>query len=230
MTKVLLTKTRQFSALSFIAGAAVLLFLAFADRSRSAGAASTSAGSPQDSGSAVQPAAPAREALAALQSSSQSEISAQVSCASGHYDFVKAAPGAVLVADDANAQPAERALQFVSAYGGVFGISDASALKPEKTQSDDLGFTHVRLNQFHNGLPVFGAQLSVHMNEQGITAANGKYVADLALNTTPALASDVAGETALASCAKARVMPRGSASPRPTLPSFLLASRRGGRS
>ncbi|HEX8679791.1 MAG TPA: M4 family metallopeptidase, partial [Chthoniobacterales bacterium] len=40
------------------------------------------------------------------------------------------------------------------------------------------------------------------MNSEGITAVNGNYIPGVALNTTPAVSSDVAGETALATLRK----------------------------
>ncbi|HEX8281476.1 MAG TPA: M4 family metallopeptidase, partial [Chthoniobacterales bacterium] len=194
MSKLIANNSRRFSALSLVAGAAILFFFALADHSRSAGAG---AASRQQSAATPEAAQPARDALAALQSSSQMPITAEVSRATGRYDFVKAAPGAVLVSDNASAQPQERATQFLSAHGGMLGVSNAADLRAERTQTDDLGYTHVRLNQFHNGVKVFGAQLIVHMNGEGITAVNGNYVPEIAVSTTPALSAEAASNAAL---------------------------------
>ena len=48
----------------------------------------------------------------------------------------------------------------------------------------------MRLNQFYRGLPVFGAQVVVHMNNSGITAINGLYVPDVKISAKPNLSAE----------------------------------------
>lgn len=63
----------------------------------------------------------------------------------------------------------------------------ASALTLQKTEHDGLGMTHHRYQQMHNGLPVIGAELSLHEN------ANGDVVAAVAtLHSTAASSSAIA--------------------------------------
>ena len=51
-------------------------------------------------------------------------------------------------------------------YGSLFGLTDQGAqLKLKGVKSDALGMQHVRFDQMQNGLPVFGADLIVHLNK-----------------------------------------------------------------
>ncbi len=77
-----------------------------------------------------------------------------------------------------------------------------SNLQFAKSTTDALGMTHVRFNQFYQGIPVFGAQVVVHMNGEGITAVNGDYVPGISLGTIPYVTAPVAAEAALASLRK----------------------------
>lgn len=140
----------------------------------------------------------AEEALAQLEAASGSELVTSTRQSTGNVSFVNAAGGAVLMADDASASPEARALAFLQRYGSVMGIRDAAReLQTVQVVPDELGMTHVRMNQFYNGLPVFGAQVVVHMNGQGITGVNGTFVPNIATATTPAIsgATAVTGAT-----------------------------------
>lgn len=45
-----------------------------------------------------------------------------------------------------------------------------------KTETDELGHTHYRMQQYYNDIPVFGAQAILHANEAGIVERlNGRY-------------------------------------------------------
>jgi Zn-dependent metalloprotease len=81
---------------------------------------------------------------------------------------------------------------FVAAYGAAFGPSrPAEGLGAYSVEADELGLTHVRYHQFHSGVPVFGADLFVHVDADGhVTAANGHLAADLTLDATAALTAD----------------------------------------
>ena len=51
-------------------------------------------------------------------------------------------------------------------------------LQHYQTDSDDLGFTHVRFCQFYHGLPVWPAEVAVHLDSQGnVVLFEGAYVA-----------------------------------------------------
>ena len=135
----------------------------------------------------------AGQALAKVESASQAQMVTQISRQTGNYNFVRAPSGSLLAADNASASPQTRALAFLATNGALVGISDAERaalsksstpaegrdLQIAKTDTDSIGMTHVRLDQFYRGLKVFGAQLVVHMNGRGITAVNGNYVPEI---------------------------------------------------
>lgn len=57
-----------------------------------------------------------------------------------------------------------------------------------KTDADELGFKHVRMNQMFNGLKVVGGEVIVHFNKAGKAyQVNGRYIPDINLETTPAI-------------------------------------------
>lgn len=92
---------------------------------------------------------------------------------------------------------AERAALSV---GGT--AATGSDLQFVESKGDSLEGTHVRFNQFYQGLRVFGAQIVVHMNAHGITGVNGDYVPDVSLDTTPALSAASAAQIAVATARK----------------------------
>ena len=54
-------------------------------------------------------------------------------------------------------------------------ISDpATSFAVSKTETDDLGQTHVRLNQVYRGLPVHGSELIAHLTDGDVTTLNGR--------------------------------------------------------
>ena len=169
-----------------------------------------SAGSPSNAAEQANPAA--SEALNRIQAAHPAGITAKVSRQTGNYNFVSAPRGRVLAADKISGTAESKALAFLGKNGALVGMNaterDAAAknslpvegsnLKSLKTLSDSIGATHVKLDQYYRGLKVFGAQLVVHMNGQGITAVNGDFVPQISLSTIPTLTGAAAGESALA--------------------------------
>ena len=156
----------------------------------------------------------ASAALDGLRRATGAQIKAHVARETGNYDFVRAADGMVLEADNTSASPEERAFTFLRGRGALIGMNDAerqlaagnafgddsksaSIMKVSRVDKDAVGATHVRLNQFYRGLPVFGAQVVVHMNDRGITAINGLYVPDVKISAKPNLSADQAVTAAL---------------------------------
>lgn len=68
-----------------------------------------------------------------------------------------------------------------------------------RTETDDLGQTHVRLTQVHRGIPVLGNELVAHLSGSDVTLLNGRYqpVPDN-LSVQPKLAVAEAARRALA--------------------------------
>ncbi len=132
-----------------------------------------------------------------------------------NFDFLLATEGALLLADDASASPEERALSFLSRERDLLGIriarrpegisalsSGEPELKVRKVERDAIGQTHVRLEQVFRGVPVFGAELVVHMNGSGILGVNGTFVPGIELDPAPRFAAASAAEEARIRVAK----------------------------
>ncbi|WP_428313175.1 M4 family metallopeptidase [Hydrocarboniphaga sp.] len=103
------------------------------------------------------------------------------------YASVHAIGKQVLTSDNSSAEPLSRAQQFLSNYGAVLGVKDAlSELRQARISKDGHGGTHVHMDQYYRGLPVFGARVIVDMNSLGITGTNGVFVKNLdGLEITP---------------------------------------------
>lgn len=144
-----------------------------------------------------------QQALEQLANVATGDVQTTLAAEVDNFSFVQALNGGVLAADKSTAPPADRAVAFLSKHGAVIGVTDPAAqLQVAQVIPDDIGMTHVRMNQMHQGLPVYGAQLIVHMNGQGITAVNGMFVPDVDVSTTPAISADVANQRALQAVAK----------------------------
>ncbi len=207
---------RLLSAALFLGAVLVLVLIPTALRSSpasSGGSKNNQPAAPTSEAVKVMPAA--REALSALRGVDQAEIITRVSRETGSYSFVRAARGSVLAADDASSQPETRARQFLAAHGALLGLSAAeqaalpnnganagSQLQNARAQTDSIGETHVKFDQFYRGLRVFGGQLVVHMNDHGIVGLNGNYVPGIDGSVVPRLTAEAASETALAALRK----------------------------
>ncbi len=100
-------------------------------------------------------------------------------------------------------RPDADALAVLDTLSGIMGIRDAAAeFAPQTPERDSLGCMHVRAPQVHRGLPVFGGELIVHFDAAGKAyAVNGRYVPEIAVAGTPALASEDAARLAAADLA-----------------------------
>ena len=91
------------------------------------------------------------------------------------------------------------AYSFLQEKKNLFKISD-----PETTfhliqsETDDLGVTHLRMEQHFSGIPVYGAEIRVHLKDDQVELFNGRYYPSPELRaTTPSLSEDQAKELAL---------------------------------
>ncbi|HZI14867.1 MAG TPA: M4 family metallopeptidase [Myxococcus sp.] len=169
---------------------------------------------------AATPAAtPSQEALLAeLRRTTGEGLRASVAPQMGTVRFLKAPAGKVLKADRSGAPAEARARGFLASHGALVGLSDAARaalgsgaggeLVATRVEHDALGETHVRFKQTHEGLPVFGAELVVHLTEEGVTGTSGTLVPGLALDAEPALSREQAIDRALAA-----VTAKGAAKP-----------------
>jgi Zn-dependent metalloprotease len=102
------------------------------------------------------------------------------------------------------ASPIEKASRFFTRYEELLGIQDASHdLELVRSDSDQMGMTHLVFHQSYGELPVFGAELRVHLDSEGeIVTVNGTLVPDLKLDSDPDISWDVAESRARTLLAK----------------------------
>ncbi len=93
-----------------------------------------------------------------------------------------------------SAAPADVATAFVRANAAVFGLGSRDAVAVRETTRDDLGMTHVRVQQTVGGVPVFGGDAIVHIDRAGsVVAYSGGLRAEASeAQTVPALSPDAA--------------------------------------
>lgn len=96
------------------------------------------------------------------------------------YNLLQAGGALPLFADAGVGTPLQRAQMFLSLYGIALGIADPlTQLQLARISTDQKGQFHVHLDQVHEGLPVYGARVIVHMNALGITGVNGVFLQKL---------------------------------------------------
>ena len=97
-------------------------------------------------------------------------------------------------------QPAAIARGFLDANRALFRMASASdQLQVLRVEADaQLNYAHVRLDQVHQGIPVFGRQLVVHLDAQEqIVAVNGQFAPDIDAPTQPTISAAQAEDAAL---------------------------------
>ncbi len=120
---------------------------------------------------------------------------------------------------------ARGALNVMAGLSGIYGVSDAQTELVSRPAVEDAdGYHHVVLNQRHGGIPVIGGTVVAHFDTDGrCRLLNGRFVADLALGTTPGITVAAAETAALAAAAG-----RGFAGGRPMAGTTLVVWARDG--
>lgn len=110
----------------------------------------------------------------------------QLSPATGHVTFASTPGRGILLSLPANASAEERAMHFARQYGAAFGVTETSEVRPMRAaEMDDVGVEHVRMQQFHHGVPIRAAELVVHLRGARVVAANGHAISRFPDDVTP---------------------------------------------
>lgn len=156
----------------------------------------------------------ARDAFAALQARSGAPLDVAYDQQTGVARWVlpRAAEGRIAYTptDLERGNAVATARGFLDQNRALFGIgSAAEQLRLLRVEPDlQLGFSHVRLDQVHAGLPVFGRQLVVHLDPEGrVVGANGAFQPGIAVGTEPAITPEQALEAALADLRGEQLLP-----------------------
>ena len=65
---------------------------------------------------------------------------------------------------------------FMDNYKSLLQLDDPkNELQLRTQETDDLGFTHLRFDQYYKGVKIWANDLVVHLNEEGVYALNGRY-------------------------------------------------------
>ncbi|UVJ41802.1 hypothetical protein NVV94_13865 [Pseudomonas sp. LS1212] len=75
------------------------------------------------------------------------------------------------------------ARSFMSRYGSSLQLAEGTKMRPVSEQTDELGMTHLRYQQYYRGIEVEGAQFLVHAKGTRALSANG----ELALRFAPSV-------------------------------------------
>ncbi|MDN4523019.1 M4 family metallopeptidase [Fictibacillus fluitans] len=93
------------------------------------------------------------------------------------------------------------AISYLQSNKKKLGITNAQgSFKQKKVETDKLGMTHVRLQQTKNGVPVEGAEVTVHYSKagevQGVTGYYNDQLESAPLDTAPSISKEAALKTA----------------------------------
>ncbi len=163
-------------------------------------------------------------AVRALETATGGSLKMTVSPATGQVTFLRFALGRGARVSEPTKAPADnRARSFLSAYSAITGLPDANSVAVRSvSKPDEVGAEHVRLQQTHAGIPVSGAQMTVHLHGSYVTALHAKTVADLdGVDVEPA----VDKAAALTAAADRVATKYGVARPQLTVPQLELFNR-----
>jgi Zn-dependent metalloprotease len=83
-------------------------------------------------------------------------------------------------------------------YKEAFGLSKNDVMKIKKQETDKLGYTHYRFQQYYQGIPVRAGEYIIHAKDGNAYTGNGKLVKGINISISPNINSDDAIEKAMA--------------------------------
>ncbi len=100
---------------------------------------------------------------------------------------------------DRRLTPEAKAMAFIETYGELFRLDPKTDTfkATEVWNSELLGMTNVRLQQYYLGVPVFGAELLVHLDHHDVIFVNGVFVDNIDLGTKPRIGAPEAKSIAM---------------------------------
>jgi Zn-dependent metalloprotease len=85
----------------------------------------------------------------------------------------------------------------------LFGLSSNDDMLQYKVQSDEIGYTHFRYQQYHKGIKIIGAETILHHNGSYLKSMNGFIASDLNMDVVPAMSKESAFTKSKEACADA---------------------------
>ena len=119
--------------------------------------------------------------------------------ATGKATMVKPAPGQAIAVVPAPGKARPQPIDFFTAHGHHFGITNAQKqLVRKRASTDTLNQTHTTFEQVHQGVPVFGAEIIVHTDaNNNVRVVNGTGIPAIKVNPVPSINANDADDIAL---------------------------------
>ena len=121
----------------------------------------------------------------------------------------------------------QRAIAVLQNLAPLYGIQNASSELQANgsAKTDELGFRHQRLIQIYRGIPIVGADLSVHFDNGGIPyEVNGRFISGITLDTKPSINSNQAIASAVADFVNKRGFPQAKTVEQPQLVIYAMSN------
>ncbi len=112
----------------------------------------------------------------------------------GFVSFLSVPGGASLRLPVSETAPAEaRALAVIQEFGPAFGLRNTDAVRVTRSsQPDGVGMEHVRLQQVYRGIPITGAELTIHLAGNRLISVLAKTVPEPSLSIEPQITAQEA--------------------------------------
>lgn len=80
-------------------------------------------------------------------------------------------------------------LNIFQYYGSAFGLTSKDEMKLSKQETDKLGFTHYRFQQYYQDIPVRAGEYVIHAKDVKAVSGNGKIVKGINIPVIPLITS-----------------------------------------
>lgn len=87
---------------------------------------------------------------------------------------------------------------FQTYFRETFSLRKDDGLKMKKQESDELGFTHYRFQQWYHNFPVEFGEYLVHVKNGKVISMNGKFISEIQAPSKPGISSAAALNEAIA--------------------------------
>ncbi|PMD91252.1 hypothetical protein BWI97_22020 [Siphonobacter sp. BAB-5405] len=91
---------------------------------------------------------------------------------------------------------------FISRYSTELGLTNSDVLTPVDTVVDLQKNVHIKYKQYHKGIPVMGADYTIHLKNGRVYQVNGKIAESLNIDTKPVISKNSAFQASVASYMK----------------------------
>lgn len=82
--------------------------------------------------------------------------------------------------------------QVFTVYKEAFGLTASDQMKLVRTQTDQIGYSHFRYQQYFQGIPVEGAEYLIHSQGNQAVSGNGHIITGLNQSKTPGISAQSA--------------------------------------